>query len=202
MENQTELPKAYFIGGVNGVGKSTFLTEVCTRHPGFRIVKGSSAFMEWLKLESGDYDSLRALADDYKRAEFDRMMNDLLSQPPTDGKIMLIDAHYFHYKRGEMVDTTGDWMSMLDALFVVTGETEEVFKRVLEDTKGRDLFAQGASLDEQRALLERYLGGTIKKAREMSEKHGIPLFIINNVQGGMDETVSSFLSAHTGMFNK
>lgn len=198
MENQTKQPKAYFIGGVNGVGKSTFLSEVSARHPEFQIVKSSSMFMGWLKLEPGDYDSLRALPDDYKRVEFDKMMNDLLSQSSTDGKIMLIDVHYFHYKQGEMIDTTGSWMSIFDALFVVTGDVEEVLKRIIKDnTKNRDLFPQGVSLDEQRILLKKYLIKTIEKAREVSEKYNIPLFIINNIQGDIDKAVNSFLNAHT-----
>jgi len=202
MEARTEQPKAYFIGGVNGVGKSALLREVSTRHPEFRIVKGSSAFMEWLGITPGGYDSLRALPDEYKRTEFGEMMNDLLSKPPKDGKIMLIDAHYFHYKRGEMIDTTGKWISMLDALFVVTGETEEILKRISEDAKDRDLFPYSSSIEEQKELLEKYLELTIQKAKEISEKYGVPLFIIKNTQGDMEETINSFLSAHAIILNK
>ncbi len=202
MESRTEHPKAYFIGGVNGVGKSTFLTEISARHPEFCVVKGSSVFMEWLGITPGDYDSLRALPDEHKRTEFDRMMNNLLTKPTEDGKVMLIDAHYFHYKRGEMVDTTGDWVSMLEALFVITGEVEEVFKRVSEDTKDRDLFPHGTTTDEQRGLLRGYLDVTIQKAQEISKEHGVPFFVINNIQGNMEETINSFLEAHTDIIKK
>ncbi|RJR24754.1 hypothetical protein C4578_02435 [Candidatus Microgenomates bacterium] len=195
-------PKAYFVGGVNGVGKSTFLAEVSTKHPEFRVVKGSSAFMKWLNLEPGDYDSLRVLPDGYKRIELDRMMNDLLSKPSTDGKIMLIDAHYFHYKRGEMVDTTGEWLSVLDAMFVVTGDTEEVLNRIAKDSKDRDLFPREASFEEQRVLLEKYLKKTIQKAREMSERHGVPFFVLNNAERNMEETIRTFLDAHAGIINE
>ena len=107
MESKSERNLAYFIGGVNGVGKSTFLNELIARETQFRVLKGSSAFMERLGLEQGDYDSLRALPDEYKRQEFNKMMEELLTEPSNDGKILLIDAHYFHYKRGEMLDSTG-----------------------------------------------------------------------------------------------
>lgn len=202
MESQIEHPKAYFIGGVNGVGKTTFLTEVSIRYPKFRVIKGSSAFMEWLGIAQGDYKSLRALPDEYKRVEFDKMMNDLLSKPTEDGKILLIDAHYFHYKHGKMIDTTGDWMSMLDALFVITGRTDEVFKRVSEDNKDRDLFPDDTLPEEQRELLGVYLERTIQKAREVSKKYGVPLFILENVQGDLEETIDSFLKAHVDIIEK
>lgn len=192
----------YFIGGVNGVGKSTFLKELTEREPQFKILKGSSAFMSWLGLEQGDYEGLRALPDDYKRQEFDKMMVQVLTEPSVDGKILLVDAHYFHYKRGEMLDTTGDWMSMMNALFVVTANCEDVFRRVSEDEKERDLFPIGSDEENQRQMLNSYLEGTINLAKQLSEAHDVPLVILENRQDDMESTIKEFLNAHAGIIDK
>lgn len=202
MERKTERSLAYFIGGVNGVGKSTFLKELTEREPQFRILKGSSAFMDWLGIEQGDYNSLRALPDDHKRQEFDKMMEKVPTEPSADGKILLVDAHYFHYKRGEMLDTTGNWISMIDALFVVTADPEDVFKRVSEDEKERDLFPIDSDEDTQRQMLDKYLEGTINLARQLSETHGVPFIVLENKQDDIDSTVKDFLNSHTGIIGK
>jgi len=194
--------KAYFVGGVNGVGKSTFLHELTSKHPEFRVVKGSSMFMDRLGISQGDYDSLRALPEDYKKEESDKMMKELLSEAPSDDKTLLIDAHYFNYKRGQMVDASGEWMSLLDALFVISGDIDEVSKRILEDKKDRDLFPESFSEKQKKELLGKYLSGTIQKAREISEKYGVPFFIINNESGKIDDTIKSFLSTHNSVVKK
>lgn len=202
MERRTERNLAYFVGGVNGVGKSTFLKELTQQEPQFKILKGSSAFMDWLGIEQGDYDSLRALPDDHKRQEFDKMMEKVLSEPLDDGKILLVDAHYFHYKRGKMVDTTGDWISMIDALFVVTADSGNVFKRVSEDEKERDLFPVGSDENTQRQMLDRYLEGTISLAKQLAEIHGVPLVVLENRQDNIKSTVKEFLDAHADIISK
>lgn len=202
MKREIKRPHSYFIGGVNGVGKSTFLKEVVARHPEFSVVKGSAALMEWLDIEPGDYESLRKLTNEFKHQEFDKMMEDLLSQPSTDGKVMLIDAHYFHYKRGEMIDTTGDWMSMVSALFIITADTDIVLKRVAGDSKDRDLFPLGIPEDTQRRILTKYLEGTIQKAQEISDKYRIPFFVLENTQDDMDGNITRFLEAHMGIIDK
>lgn len=201
MDRKTERRLAYFVGGVNGVGKTTVLKEITEKHSQFQIIKGSSVFMTWLGIEQGDYESLRALPDDYKRREFDKMMEDLLSEQPMDGKTLLIDAHYFHYKRGEMLDTTGEWISMIDALFVVTGDTDAVLSRVLEDKKERDLFPINSEKETQRLMLAEYLEGTLNLARQLSDRHNVPLYVLDNKQGDMASTINSFLEAHAGIIN-
>lgn len=202
MERRAERNLAYFIGGVNGVGKSTFLKELTESNPEFAILKGSSAFMDWLGIEQGDYDSLRALPDDHKRQEFDKMMKKVLTEPSSEGKVLLVDAHYFHYKRGEMLDTTGDWIAMMNALFVVTADSNEVFTRVSEDEKERDLFPVDADEDRQRQMLDQYLEGTINLARQLSETHKVPLVVLENKQDNIESTVKEFLEAHAGIIGK
>jgi len=202
MEHEIDIPRAYFVGGVNGVGKSTFLTELTTQRPEFTVLKGSSAFMEWLGIKPGDYNSLRALPDEHKRAEFDKMMTQILTRPKTKGKILLIDAHYFHYNRGNMVSTTGDWIAMTDALFVVNADTDVVMNRVVSDDKERDLFPENSLASEQVLLMDQYLRDTIQKARELSEIHNVPLFVIKNKQDDIEQAVADFMQAHSDIMER
>lgn len=37
--------KTYFIGGINGVGKTTLLKEIGERESSFEVVRGSQCFM-------------------------------------------------------------------------------------------------------------------------------------------------------------
>jgi adenylate kinase len=186
----------YFIGGVNGVGKSSFLNELTSKYPEFYVVKGSSALMQWLGLNPGDYDKLRAMPEDYKTAQFDLMMENLLIHPPHSDGIMLIDAHYFHYNEGNLVDTTGTWISKMDALFVITAGIDEVYSRVAGDSKERNLFPKGSNTESQKDMLELYSERTTQKARELSEKYDIPYYLIENKQGKMEQVINTFLEIH------
>ncbi len=186
----------YFIGGINGVGKSTFLKEVVLKSPEFKILKASSAFMEYLNIEQGDYDSLRDLPDDYKKQEFDKMMEGVLVESSTDEKILLVDAHYFHYRRGEMFDTIGEWLSMMDAMFVVTADTIDIFNRVSNDEKERDLFPINFNEQQQKQMINIYLERTISFAKQLSEKCNVPLVVLENKQNKIKSTVNMFLKAY------
>lgn len=55
--NQQER-NTYFIGGVSGVGKSTFLKNLEEVSDDFEIIYGSKYFMKWLGLKDGDYEAL------------------------------------------------------------------------------------------------------------------------------------------------
>lgn len=72
--------KVYFCGGVNGVGKSSFLQALIQNYPEFEIFSGSKNFLEWLCLKPNDYESLRRLNYRYKNDELDKMMNRLLKK--------------------------------------------------------------------------------------------------------------------------
>lgn len=55
---------AYFIGGVNGVGKTTFMSELLSRDKRFKLFKGSFELMKRLGLNEGDYRPLKQFPED------------------------------------------------------------------------------------------------------------------------------------------
>lgn len=192
---------SYFLGGVNGVGKSTFSTEIVTRNPEFSLIKGSSFFMEWLGLDLGDYSSLRLLPKRYKHKELNRMMISLLSSP-SNKKSVLIDAHYFHYNYGRLIDATGKWMSMVDVLLVVTADVKKILSRIEKDNKNRDLFYDKISEKEKELMIEHYLEETLQKAQKISNKYKIPLFVLDNSEDNTKGIVKNFLEIHNKIINK
>lgn len=83
----------YFFAGVNGVGKTTIITEIIKRDSRFRLFKGSSELMKRVGLNEGDYEALRSLPDEYKEAQVDAMMEEVLSKFMDSESILIVDAH-------------------------------------------------------------------------------------------------------------
>lgn len=188
--------KIYFVGGVNGVGKSSFLRELSFRYPRFELFRGSEKFMEWLGLKPGDYQKLRSLSDAYKDTELNKMMRQVLQKGGPEGKTLIVDAHYLNYKEGNVVDATGEWMVILDALFVVSASPQIILKRLENDEKvGRDrnLLPNGVSRIEKIRLIDKFLKLTLKKAQEISQRYQIPYFVIDNNDNDLTRAVNEFL---------
>jgi len=80
----------YFFAGVNGVGKTTIITEIIKRDSRFRLFKGSSELMKRLGLN----EALRSLPDEYKEAQVDAMMEEVLSKFMDSESILIVDAQF------------------------------------------------------------------------------------------------------------
>lgn len=192
--------KVYFAGGINAVGKTTLMNEIEVTLPDFEIVRGSKFFMEWLGLRPGDYDSLRKLPDDYKDVELDKMMRWLVEQKSKNGKHIIIDAHYLNIKPGSVADATGDWISLMDALFVVTAPNDEILKRIEEDERlqgrSRPLFLESSTNAERLSIIGSFQEKTLLLAKSLSEKYHIPLVEIHNRNGKLANAIDEFVTNH------
>lgn len=183
------------VGGVNGVGKSTLLREIATIDPRYEVFWGSRQLMKYLGISTDNYVSLRQLPDEYKRGKFNQLMEEVLKEHRH--KTLLVDAHLFHYKRGEVVDSTGDWMGNLDGIFVVVASPEEILGRIEKDKERRDLFPEDLSQQQKLDTVEDYLQQTEEKAREISERFGIPCLVIINSEGNLDSSIRQLLEQDT-----
>ncbi len=196
--------KIYFVGGVNGVGKSSFLKELSSRYPRFEVFWGSVEFMKWLGLKDGDYQSLRSLLDAYKDSELDKMMRGVLRKSTPKNKTLIVDAHYLNYKEDDVIDATGPWMSLLDALFVVSASPETILKRLKSDKKigrSRNLLPKEISQVDRIVLINKFLRLTLEKAREISKRYKIPYFVIDN-NNGLDRAIEEFLRYDSAIVKK
>lgn len=195
--------KIYFFGGVNGAGKSTFLAELEKSASEFEIFQASSQFMKWLGLEPGDYQSLRAMPEEVKNRGFEKMIQYLVDKRPGSQKALIIDAHYLNLRNGEIFDVTGEWIKLMNALFLITANHQTLWGRLRKDleTKGRErnLFPQGSTEEKQKRLLADYTDQTLNKVQILSQKYKIPFFIIENSDNQLSEAVRLFLIHHESL---
>ena len=188
---------AYFIGGVSGVGKSTFLNKLKEINNDFEIIYGSKYFMKWLGLKKGDYGALQSLPDDIKNKELDKMMRYILKNKQNK-KILLIDAHYLRIHEGKISVATGEWMRFFNGLFVLNDEPKEVLRRINFDTintkRIRKIFPGNIiNNNEKLKLLSCYLNKTMDKVKELSTIFNIPYFIIQNKHDKIEKTLEEFV---------
>lgn len=193
-----EFEKAYLFTGVNGVGKTTLLKGVCENQPEvFHLFPGSTRFMERLGLQPGDYESLRKLPEDFKVKEFDDLMVETLRQKkPGARSVLLVDAHLYNYKQGQMVASSTDWLGGLDSIFLVSTDASSLLARMGKDAKSRDILPSGLGQRKQVEMLTYFLDATERKAREIAGQYGIPFYVIQNQENGMETAIQDFLKIH------
>lgn len=191
----------YFVGGVNGAGKSTFLKKLALRDKGakFTIVSGSREFMKWLGINPGKYSHLQKLDDKYKKRELGMMIKSIVRNSGQNKKTLLFDGHYLHYKRGAMVSALGGWIKFFKALFLIDAPAKVIVDRIYMDRKrrlnDRDLFPIGMSRKQKEKIIDFYRKITMDKVREISRRYGIPYFVISSDKSPR-EMLAEFIHFH------
>ncbi len=165
-----------FIGGINGVGKSTLISEI-EKIKKCRIIHGSALLMERMGLNKDDYDSLRKLPDKLKDEEWDKAMNYVIETSEI-GQCTLIDSHYLHIKLGIITNVLGDWISSMDGLFLISASSSEIYRRINIDAnrkgKKRNIFTNGPV--SPTGEVEKYLSSELQIARDAAANNSIPFF--------------------------
>jgi len=195
-----EFEKAYLFTGINGVGKSTLLRGICEKEPEkFRLFPGSLRLMEKLGLGIGNYNSLRKLPEDLKIKAWNELMLEILEQRRESTEaILLIDAHLYHYKQGEMIEDSTEWMKGLDGIFLVSTDVNSLNLRILKDKKSRDLLPEGLKENERIKMLAYFLDATQKRASEIARQYEIPFYSIQNLENRLEIAVQDFLRIYRG----
>ncbi|HSX42300.1 MAG TPA: ATP-binding protein [Candidatus Saccharimonadales bacterium] len=182
----------YFVGGVNGVGKSTLLDAIAKKSSNFRVVKGSEELMRWLGIP-GDYDALRALPREKKRVEWVKCLEKLLDDHY--GHDLLVDAHYLNMIDGVVTEVVGEWIAWFDAAVLVTAPPAEILKRIEGDrARERGLFRSDES--DKLGVLEAYQQQTRAEFCRITEGDLwdlIPNVVISHRQDKTSEAVDQFL---------
>jgi len=191
--------RIYFIGGINGVGKSKLLDLLAQQNQDFEIIHGSEYFMQWLGLEKGDYRSLRSLPHGVKNEELNKMMRSLTCCFSTSIRPRLISAHYLGIDEGKITCATGNWISLFDALFFINAKPEEILERInrdfLETQRNRPIFPVGPlSKKTKLMLLSRYLKKSLEEVKKLSVRSKVPYFVIQNKTGTLQQTVDDLIN--------
>ena len=154
-------PKFFFVGGVNGSGKTTVLHLISEKKPEFHVIKGSEYFMKWLGIKRRNYGQLQSLPDRKTLLELGRMMRYLLKEKKysNNKKIVLIDAHFTNIRNGKTEEWISDWLSLVNGLVLIKAKPAEILKRIRIDNKKktkrqRNLFPTNASYKEKIKFLQ------------------------------------------------
>jgi adenylate kinase len=173
----------HFIGGLNGVGKSTVISSISGLNPVYQRLHTTSLFMEHLGIPPGDYDQLRALPDDFKVQENNRMLDSLSATPTAPGCGHILDSHFLNIVEGRATRLIeGTWPRRLGSLVLVTSDVQVIYDRLMADapTRERRLFTLNTTPGQQRDAISHYLAMTVAEFEYVADLAGCPSIIIDN----------------------
>lgn len=83
-----------------------------------------------------------------------------LAQRPGSKKHLLFDAHFLNIKKDSIVGATGDWIGLMDALFVVTASGDEILHRIeldqLNSGRTQPIFKGNVDAAQKLSLIDSY----------------------------------------------
>ena len=180
----------YFVGGVNGVGKTSFLDTLKIKKADYEIIDGSRAFLGWLGF-GDDYEKLRRLHDSIRDARLAEFINQLISKSKSE--TLVFAGHYLSLVRGEIGYIVRDWLAKFDGIVLMTATPEIIYERISKDSRDRALFKEGTTKEEAIKTLKDYIVKENVDFLASAEKFGVPKLLINNTDGDIDRIVAEFI---------
>lgn len=180
----------YFVGGVNGVGKTTLLKAIADADPSFVVVRGSEELMKWLGIPN-DYDALRALPQEFKKKEWVGCLADILTR--TTDQDLLLDAHYLNLINGEQTIVTDVWLDAFDVAVLVEATPGEIYARIRKDQRDRALFDEAR---DDLLVIARYLAATERHFYDCIGRYDLTPLVVSNLDGQIDQVIKYFLACH------
>lgn len=179
----------YFIGGVNGVGKTTLLLAIKKARPDFEIIKGSQHLMEYLGFP-GDYDALRTMSFDYASEKFGEMIEILLRKHEN----IIFDSHYLNLVEGVLSPpVTGEWIQKFDVLLLLDASPETVLQRIQNESRDRALFPRDTSVKKMHSIYENYIQAYRNEFQRVVDLWHLPSKILD-AEKSTDEIAQDFIA--------
>ena len=169
-----------FVGGVNGIGKSTILRRVAQIDKRFEVVHYSGAVMQQLGLNPSDYEAFHKVDMIRCNQATAEVMSGLISRQTA--KIRFIDGHYLAIREGEIFRLAGDWVAGLDGLVLVAAELAVAWERLQIDGRwqSRRIFTPDATPSEAQTELARNLEQTSQEFERWSEQYQKDHFVLTH----------------------
>lgn len=186
-----------YIGGINGVGKTTIVNELAKITPHTRVFHGSAELMKALGLSIGDYDSLRKIPDNIKACAIEKIFRDLSESSHYTNTIIV--AHYIKILNGEISPNYGPWYLYCQKLVLITSSPEEILDRINSDESSevrveRNLFGLAYSYQDQKlAFLKKAQDVSRQMMMDVSKDFSLPSFIVENTDGSRRDVVSRLI---------
>ena len=170
-----------YLGGANASGKSTIMAEYSIIDPAAEIIHGTRLLMDAHGI-SGDYEELRRMSQEHLRPVYSAAMGRLLDGPVEHTRIL--DSHYLYIRKGEVHQSTEDWIGNFDAVVLVYADPDTSWKRIRADHKKRDraLFPEGLSDVEAKAMYADYIQQTIAEFERIAADHQLPHLFLDNTR--------------------
>ncbi len=168
-----------FIGGINGVGKTSVAELICNLEPTCEVVKGSDVMMERLGIK-GDYDAFRSMNENIKNTEFIKLLSELKNKPSKT----IVTGHFVKILDGTLSPSLGPWYDICDNIVLLISNPKMVLKRIQSD----DMLNKRTN----RRLFSEYMKG-----------HNLQVAFLNNAQDlsrSIFEHVSENQSLKTASF--
>ncbi|MEX0919203.1 MAG: AAA family ATPase [Parcubacteria group bacterium] len=179
-----------YVGGVNAVGKSTLLKEVAQKIA-YAYVHATTGLLQHLGFD-GDYEKLRELKQEERNVEYRKYVEKLLRSKND----FLLDAHYLGLVRGKVDRVTDSWLKNFDALILISAPFDDVWNRILADSKVRDraLFPSESSDAEKKDTLAKYQILMQNEFQRLANLYKKPYIEILNNENMMDTAVEELTS--------
>lgn len=189
-----------FVGGVNGVGK-TSISGILSKKALVKTVHGTSELMKRLGVPIGDYAQFRMFPEEMKERAFEETLRSLALRYTED--TLLVTGHYVKILEGKVTRSIGHWYKSCSALLSLTADPESIFRRVFSDEKNgrrseRKLFGQGMSSAEKVSLIERAQEESIGVMKLASRQFRVPCFCIENQDDRQNQAVADIVKILRG----
>lgn len=186
----------YFIGGVNGVGKSSLCSAVANQSDKYWYINGSSLLMERLGIRDGDYDSLRSCPEKLKSDAMVELLADVRKRTEQSGQIGLYCGHFVKLYLGKNFSSKGAWFKEVDGLMLVWSTPSAILQRIHLDEKtgrrtNRALFFNSSNFYKMLCLTRAQLL-SYSVAISQARKYHKPLKITFNRQGEFSKSLERF----------
>jgi len=183
-----------FVGGVNGVGKSTILRRVTQIDKRFEVIHLASGIMQQLGLAPGSYDALRDTPSKAQSAATTIMMQALVSRKTQ--QVRLIDGHYSYLIEGTQRSATDTWIKLLDAYVLVTAAPEVIWRRINSDEvlRDRDLFTADSSDAAKQAQLAQFIKVDETDFEALAKAHQKDHFVLTHNDDDVDRAAKQLIN--------
>lgn len=183
-----------YVGGANGVGKSTILRRAAQIDKRLEIIHLASGIMQQLGIAPGNYDALRATSRAVQDSATTAMIDALTARQTH--KVRLIDGHYSYLVAGAFRPATAAWIDQFDALVLVTADTKIIWHRVQADEvlRDRDLFSSTADEAIKKAELTAFIENNRFEFELLSKKHQKDHFILTHNDDNVDRAAQQLIN--------
>ncbi|OGZ37922.1 MAG: hypothetical protein A3A94_03185 [Candidatus Portnoybacteria bacterium RIFCSPLOWO2_01_FULL_43_11] len=182
----------FFVGGINGVGKTSIVKKLSKTVP-IQELHGTTELMKWLGIAVGDYDTLRKIPENLKEKALEEFFCDLAADHSK--RITMVTAHYVKIFNGRITPSYGPWYNYCDALILIISPPESILRRIINDETSekrtkRSLFGtELATRQKQVKFLENAQLMSVKIMEQAAQVTKIPCFSIENIDGQLLNSV-------------